>query len=149
MADCQQVVRGGGSKTAHVYFHNEERVGVKQLRLWVEASSADSIIIVSLEGPTSFTRREAEQNYPQVQFFQYRDVCVNITKHQLVPKHEKISKLPFETSDNMAEIPILYTTDKIAQYYNYGQGDLIRVTRTCGVQEPVYFYRIVRAPPAA
>lgn len=144
------IVCGGGEKVIHVFFHNEDRVGVKQLRSWVESSNADNIVVVSYEGPTAFTRKESENNYTQVQFFLFRDLCVNITKHVLVPRHEKVSgnQLPFDLSESMDEIPSLYSNDKVAQFYAFDVGDLIRITRTAGVQEPVYYYRRVRAPPS-
>lgn len=146
MVDTRYIVSGGGRMTIHVFFHNEDRIGVKQLRTWVENSSADKIIIVSLDGPTAFTRKEAEQNFKQVQFFTFRELCVNITRHVLTPKHERIpaEQVPYRLSKERNELPILATTDRVAQYYAYDVGDIIRITRTAGVQEPVYFYRIVR-----
>jgi DNA-directed RNA polymerase subunit H (RpoH/RPB5) len=151
MEENRFVVSGNGPKCVHVFFHNEDRVGVKQLRNWIESSMADAIIVVSLDGPTAFTRKEAEQNYQQVQFFTFKEMCVNITKHAMVPKHEKMdpSKLPFDVSESKNELPILYTTDKIAQYYAYDVGDVVRITRTVGCQEPLFFYRVVTPPPSA
>ena len=131
-------------ETTLVYFHNEERIGVKHLRMWSEQNANCNIIIVSLEGPTAFTKKEAEQSYKNVQFFIFKDVCKNITKHSLVPKHEKVdpSSLPFRCGSD-DEWPKLYTSDPIAQYYNFKPGDLIRITRTLGYPEPVYYYRLV------
>lgn len=151
MTEGRCIIYGNGRRTIQVFFHNEDRVGVKQLRTWVETTPADNVIIISLEGPTAFTRREAEQTYPQVQFFLFRDLCVNITKHVLVPLHEKVmaSELPFELSSARTEVPSLYSTDRVAQYYAFQVGDIIRITRTAGVQEPVFYYRILRAPPAS
>ena len=141
---------GRGPHTC-IYFHNEDRVGVKAMRQWIESSIADAIIVVSLEGPTAFTRKEAEHNCPQVQFFLFRDLCVNITRHSLVPKHERITEkeIPLQLSATMHELPMLWTTDRVAQYYAYRSGDLVRITRTAGTQEPVHYYRIVRPPPAS
>ena len=146
MQEARYIVSGAGARTIQIFFHNEDRVGVKQLRAWVESSSADSIIIVSLEGPTAFTRKEAEHNYPQVQFFTFRELCVNITRHILTPKHERVdpAAVPLDMSEGREEIPILALSDRVSQYYAYAPGDLIRITRTAGVQEPVYYYRIVR-----
>lgn len=146
MVDARYIVCGAGEETIQVFFHNEDRVGVKQLRAWVEGSMADKIIIVSLEGPTAFTRKEAEQSYDKVQFFTFRELCVNIMHHMLVPKHEKVCEadVPYRLSASRAELPILATSDKVAQYFAYEPGDIIRITRTAGVQEPIYFYRIVR-----
>lgn len=139
-----------GTDSVIVYFHNEERIGVKQLRIWSEENIGSKLVIVSLEGPTAFTKKEADQNYPNVQFFTFQNLSVNITKHALVPKHEKIT---YESIKHLyavkstEEWPKLYTTDVISQYYNYKEGDLIRVTRTLGYPEPVYYYRLVCSPP--
>lgn len=151
MTEMRCIICGSGRRTIQVFFHNEDRVGVKQLRNWVETTTADGVIIVSLEGATAFTRREAEQNYPQVQFFLFRELCVNITKHVLVPVHKKVAPtdLPFDLSKNRDEVPSLYSSDRVAQYYAFQTGDIIRITRTAGVQEPVYYYRILRPPPAS
>jgi len=139
-------------KHTFVYFHNEERIGVKQLRLWNEIHADCNVIIVSLEGPTAFTKKEADQNYENIQFFLFKDLCVNITKHAIVPKHElldttEVQKINYQISDNGSEWPKLYTTDAISQYYNFKPGNLIRITRTIGTQEPVYYYRLVCTPP--
>ena len=146
MVDTRYIVSGSGTENIQIYFHNEDRVGVKQLRTWVENSMADKIIIVSLEGPTAFTRKEAESSYEKVQFFTFRELCVNIMHHILVPKHERVTEneVPYRLSKSRAELPILSMSDKVAQYYAYEPGDIIRITRTAGVQEPIYFYRIVR-----
>lgn len=129
-----------------VFFHTEERVGVKQLRAWTEKRGRDKMIIVSLDGPTAFTRKESETLFQNVQFFTFQELCVNITRHMLVPRHERISRteVPVDLSESCAELPILATSDKVAQYYAYEPGDIIRITRTAGVQEPVYYFRIVR-----
>lgn len=135
-----------GSERIDVYFHNEERVGVKQLRLWTEGRVQDKTIIVSLDGPTAFTRKEAETMGHQVQFFTFLDLSVNITRHALVPVHEKVTRamVPVSLTASCSELPILASTDKVAQYYAYEPGDIIRITRTVGTQEPVYYYRIVK-----
>ncbi len=148
MTDNTCTICGNGDRTVHVYFHNEDRVGVKQLRNWVENSTADNIIVVSLEGPTAFTKKEAETSYSQVQFFLFGQLCVNITKHTLVPTHTRIKELPMPVSKDMSEIPSLFTTDVISQYFAFEPGDIVRITRTVGSQEPMYYYRIVRRPPA-
>jgi DNA-directed RNA polymerase subunit H (RpoH/RPB5) len=145
------VLIGETSKNSVVlYFHNEDRVGVKQLRSWNDMNEGCDIVIVSLEGPTAFTKKEADQYYPNIQFFTFKELCVNITRHSLVPKHEKIGVDEVEYQVGLAEEwPKLYTNDAIAQYYNYKKGDLIRITRTVGCAEPVFYYRLVCSPPSS
>lgn len=152
MQDAQPVVTGvSAAGDVVVFFHNEERVGVKQLRSWYESMSDKTIIIISLDGPTAFTKREAENMYNNVQFFQFRNLCVNIVRHKLVPKHERMTKeqvqqLPYNVASEN-QWPKLYKTDPVAQYYNFKKGDLIRITRTIGCKEPMFYYRLVCDPP--
>lgn len=161
---CQSIdeIREHMTETSHiifattpdikVYFHNEDRVGVKQIRNWLEHAPNEKIIIISLEGPTTFTKKEVDQSYPGVEFFLFKDMSVNITKHKLVPQHtrlttEEIAELKYTTADVHANFPSLYTTDRIAQYYGYCKGDVIRISRTAGVNELTPYYRLVRHPP--
>lgn len=154
MQENEPIVYGEHATEANVFlfFHNEERIGVKQLRNWNEAHSDSTIIIVSLEGPTAFTKKEAEHNYKNIQFFSFQNLCVNVTKHALVPKHEKLSSKEVDTLNvqvsNDEEWPKLYTNDAIAQYYNYRPGDIIKITRTVGYPEPIYYYRLVCVSPS-
>ena len=80
-----EAILSGANHTSSimVFFHDEERVGVKQLRAWNEKYVDNSIIIVSLEGPTAFTKKEADAHYSNVEFFTFKSLCVNITKHHL------------------------------------------------------------------
>lgn len=152
MQNGQMIFQGIDSNSGaitDVFFHNEERVGVKQMRYWCEESFANVIIIVSLDGPTSFTRKESDNYDRQIQFFAFKELCVNITKHVLVPKHELINeeeraKLPF--LKNTDDLPKLYSNDKVSLYYNYKVGDVIRITRTIAYSEPCIFYRLVTTP---
>lgn len=134
-----------------VQFHNEDRIGVKPIRGWFESDTPVHVIAVSLEGPTAFAKRECELSNQHVEFFTFRDLSVNITKHALVPKHERLSaesvaQLPYDSKKHKT-LPVLYTTDRVAQYYNYQPGDVIRITRTAGTQEPTHFFRLVQHPP--
>lgn len=144
MQQLVPVITSYGAVPSRVLFHNEERVGVRQLRAWSEQFSGETIVIVSAEGPTSFTKREAEHAHPRVQFFAYKDLQMNVTRHVLVPAHAKVdaSEVKF-CHATKGSWPKLYTNDRVAQYYNFQAGDLVRITRTFGVQQPVYYYRLV------
>ena len=104
-------------------------------------------MLVSLHGPTPFTRKECN---PQVEFFTYKQLFINITKHSLVPKHElvtnaerQILKDNYALSDSFNELPKILCTDPICQYYAFSPGDIVRITRTIGTTEPLFFYRYV------
>lgn len=148
----QKAIASGISQEGHVLhvcFHNEDRVGVKHLRYWLENSVAEKLIIISLDGPTAFTKKEAETSEIDVTFFFFKEVCVNITRHNLIPPHEKVNEvdIPFELSEDKSELPHLWTNDRVVQYYAFKPGDIIRIRRTIGSQEPTYYYRLVCNPP--
>jgi len=138
MEEVTQILKGRGAKQIDVFFYNEERVGVKFLRNLLEESSIDLIIIVSLDGPTTFTKKEAE-NIP-VQFFTFKDLCVNITKHRIVPKHELCTE---QINWSVKELPKIPEFDPIVQYYNFPVGSIIKISRTFGSHEPTIYYRHV------
>ena len=138
MENNTPVLKGRNCKKIDVYFYNEERVGVKILRTLLDESTMDKIIILSLEGPTTFTKKEAE-NLP-VQFFLYKDLFVNITKHEIVPKHELCTdNLPYSNE----ELPKIFVSDPIIQYYDFPIGSVIKISRTLGAHEPSIYYRLI------
>lgn len=125
-----------------VYIHAEDRIGVRCARAIVEeceANGGSHAIVVSIEGPTPFTRRECDGK--RVQFFLARDVCVNIVDHCLVPRHERVDAPPEGVL--VEELPRMETTDRIAQYYDWPAGTIVKITRVFGGHEPIPYYRAV------
>ena len=137
--------RGGGAAgTADydVFLHLEKSVGVKWARQVLEAVIEDRrVVLVSLDGPTPFTRKECAES-ARVAFMLARDLCVCPTHHTLVPRHERVAAPP-DGVDAHA-LPRMLDTDRIAQYYDWGPGTIVRVWRRFGGHEPVpYFRRVV------
>ena len=88
MESMYPVISGSGAKSVAVYFMIEERVSVKNMCSIMEDNPLDTIIFVSSDGPTTFAKKEASNQWGyRVQFFRYQDLCINITHHVLVPKH--------------------------------------------------------------
>ena len=96
-------------------------------------------VVVSVDGPTPFTRKECDGK--PIQFFLARDVCVDIVDHCLVPLHEAVSDPPPGVLPE--ELPRMEQTDKVAQYYDWQPGTIVKITRVFGGSEPIPFYRIV------
>ena len=113
----------------------EEKVGVKFARQILETGKPS--VVVSPEGATPFTKRECEGK--PIQFLFARDVCVNVTKHHLVPKHEVVHDVP---GDNL---PKLLSTDPVVQWYDWPVGTVVRVWRCFGGHEPLPYFRVVVA----
>ena len=135
-----------GTQDIKVYICNDEKVGVKHLRTWCEQNPISTcLLLISLDGPTAFTKKEAESCDHVIQFFSFKDLSINITKHILVPQHTKIDTLPkingFTIDKN--DLPKLSHTDKVSLYYAFKPGDIVEITRCCGSQQPQKYWRIV------
>lgn len=89
-----------------------------------------------------------------IELFESLDLQFNCTKHQLVPKHIRLSHsdalefkkkygIRVESIDKpiiKLQIPILLRTDPIARFYNYQKGDIIKVIR----KNDVIGFRLVK-----
>lgn len=79
----------------------------------------------------------------EFEFFCMDELQYNVTKHHLVPVHEKLSeknKQIFKNRYNV-QIPVIKLTDPVSRFYGYKKGDIIRIYR----HNPNYVtYRIVK-----
>ena len=76
-----------------------------------------------------------------IEFFPEKSFMYNITKHQLVPKHEKLLRNSDEYKSIVKEklnLPHMFESDPICKYYNFKCGDVIKITR-----KDIIIYRIV------
>jgi len=132
--------RGGTTCDIDVYVHAHHKIGVKVVRqLLVSAETHRRIVIVSIDGPTPFTRKECDEKI--VQFLLARDMCHNPTKHALVPRHVVVGVPP--DGIQVWELPRILSSDKVAQYYDWGVGTIVKISRCIGGSEPVDYYRVV------
>lgn len=129
--------RDGGAM--RVYLCTDDRVAVKYARAVLEAQDANDArpIVVSIEGPTPFTRKECDR----IQFFTAAELCVNVTKHCLVPRHERVAEPPSGVARE--QLPRILETDRVVQYFGWGRGDVVRIRRVFGGHEPIVYYRVV------
>lgn len=141
------VALGGDAPRTRVLFHLEERVAIRAIRDLVEsADEFDRTIVVSVEGPTSFARRElaqAEAQQRHFQFFRYAELCVNVSRHALVPRHERVADGTREFAD--AAYPKILQSDAVCRYYDFQPGELLRIERRFGGSDLTHYYRLVVA----
>ena len=76
-----------------MYFYDESKIGVKFAREIKEQCDLKNVrsICISTDGPTPFTKRECDSS---IQFILAKSLCMNVTKHKLVPKHEVVTEVP-------------------------------------------------------
>lgn len=136
-------VRGrGGPTDVNVYVHGEDRVGVKFARAVLEdaeRAGVPSVVVVSPEGATPFTLKECQGRH--IQFWRAKDLCFNVTRHCLVPKHTPIDAPPKGVL--VGELPRMLDTDVVARYYDWSVDTVVRIERTFGGHEPIPYFRVV------
>jgi len=150
LAGEEPVVQGwkaDGSRVV-IYIHSEERIGVKFARSTIEREHGNredekvcELALISCEGPTPFTRKECEGK--GVQFLSAKHMCQNVTRHTLVPRHERIDKCP--EGYRREHLPKLLESDAVVQYYNWSPGTVVRIERHFGGNEPIVYFRLVSA----
>lgn len=134
------ILRGrSGDTNVHLYLHAEDRVGIKFARAVLEHCDERTLnIIVSCEGPTPFTRKECDGK--EVQFMQAKDLCVNKTRHALVPKHA-VGRAP--DGIDVHQLPRIFDTDPIVRYYGWPLGTVVKIDRKFGGHETIPYFRLV------
>ena len=133
------------SKKIRLFFLLEERVPVRVVRqLMEDALDVSKTVIVSMDGPTSFTTKETVSLWSgRVQFLKYKDMYTNVTRHQCVPQH---SLFKGERKYDDAHYPKILITDKVVEYYDFQVGDLVKIVRRFGVPEEREYLRLVCHP---
>lgn len=119
------------------FLHWEDKVGVKHARHILDVCEAKGKrgLILSIEGPTPFTRKEVENS--NLEFFLAKELFVNVTKHHLVPRHTVVE-------DTKDAIPPYPSSDPIVRYYGWKPGTVVRIDRMfCGSEPIPYFRRVV------
>lgn len=138
-----------GREDVLVFFCVEGKVGINPLRALMAAYEEEGaeLCVVSIDGPTSFTRRDVGE---QVQFMTYRQLFNDISKHSMVPPHALV---PAERARELAGLfcvasdahwPKLLAKDPVAQFHGFRRGDLVEIRRTgVGTNGGALYYRIV------
>lgn len=143
------VASAGSREDKAVIFHMDFRVGVKALRAMAESNSVDSSsrIVVSIDGPTSFSRRDTSAS--GIEFISFKQIFNNIAVHRLVPPHRRIA-CPDEHKAIASRFCIVSPTqwprfqqsDPMCVFGDFRTGDLIEIRRSCTSGEAIY-YRLV------
>ncbi len=140
-----------------IFWTDVEKIGVKQIKSYIDFMDENEVnhsIIIMKHSITTFALRTLEDfnaNFPDkfIEYFEYSELLINITKHILVPFHTVLT--PDEKSEIIkkyqlkkeAQLPKLYRTDPIARYYGLRKGDVVKVTRPSSTSTTYITYRIV------
>jgi len=109
-------------------------------------------LFVCREKPTVNNVKMLKEAFANLDFqiFTFKELQMNVTKHELVPKHELLS---FDQEDEIQQIlqhyniksrnffPLILRNDPVARYFNAKPGNLMRITRPSPTSGTYIFYR--------
>lgn len=121
-------------------------VGCVKERLNVVNTLGLTHCIVVVESVTPVAKQLMSSGDIVFEAFSLVELQYNITKHELVPNHEKLGaieeaafKKKYGTSLNA-----IMRTDPVARFYNFQRGDIIRITHNFPGSPKAITYRIVK-----
>jgi DNA-directed RNA polymerase I, II, and III subunit RPABC1 len=125
-----------------ICFSDEAKVNINTVKNQISKMSEYSIthsILVYKDVITSSALKAIEcLENTRIELFSVKELQYNITKHRLVPKHEKYTR--DDMKKHADSLPVLLKTDVVCRYYDFNRGDIIEITRTNGFK----VYRIVK-----
>lgn len=111
-------------------------------------------IIILQEYPPSITLQAVQQkdillqeNKGFIQFFLTKELMYNPMKHELVPKHKKMTEEEIKQFMDAMEIksknqlPFIQKQDIISRWLGLYPGDVVRITRYTETSGKYYYYR--------
>jgi len=111
----------------------------------------DLILILKSKPNNSILKLQKDKQYFNIQIYWCKQLQFNVTKHELVPLHKRLSEdegksiLTRYSLTTKNQLPVLLKDDIISKYYNFKSGDVIEITQTKTSQNSEYrFYRCVR-----
>eukprot|EP01114_Cavostelium_apophysatum_P003109 TRINITY_DN1284_c0_g1_i1.p1 TRINITY_DN1284_c0_g1~~TRINITY_DN1284_c0_g1_i1.p1 ORF type:complete len:209 (-),score=45.20 TRINITY_DN1284_c0_g1_i1:14-640(-) len=137
-----------------IFFPSDAKVGLKPIKNYVEKMKEQQVfrsILVIQNQLTSFAKT-ALQEMPSVKYrmeqFLESELLVNITEHNLVPKHIRLTIQ--EKKDLLArykmkesQLPRIQFNDPVARYYGLEKGDVVKIIRSSETAGKYVTYRLV------
>jgi len=105
-----------------------------------------SVIVFVLPFTLTASITNLLSKYPHIQTFYSKKLTINITKHEFVPQHIKISDDEKEIlikKYTLKCFPIIKLNDPVVKYYNFQKGDILRIMRNNLNSGSSEYYRLV------
>jgi DNA-directed RNA polymerase I, II, and III subunit RPABC1 len=110
---------------------------IRPFFLFIDTNQIRHVFIVHSDEMTVSARKILSNINARIELFSVVDLQYNPTKHDLVPRHTRVSR---EGVKEIDKFPTLRIHDPIARYYGYSSGDLIRIER----KNRTIYFRVVR-----
>ncbi|KAJ3432030.1 hypothetical protein M0813_00198 [Anaeramoeba flamelloides] len=136
-----------------VFFPEDEKVSVEMIRSYVEKMKGESVaraILILQRSLSHYSKKFITKLAPEIiieTFFEF-ELLVNITEHQLVPKHEVLSEeeskvLLKRYRVKPTQLPRIKVTDPVARYLGLRRGQIVKITRPSETAGRYVCYRFV------
>lgn len=124
------------SCNTRIIYNMNSKFKLADIRKLLEDDVPDVFIVVTRDKPTHPGRKGVDELGKDVQFFDVRELQVNVSRHQLVPLHEPIRdeaeieeivrRYRLKTRFHM---PLILSGDPMARYLALKHGQVVRITR--------------------
>ena len=133
------------SNTILCFINEDDKLniqGIKDRISIMNKEGSTKCIIVYRSSVTSSAKKSLETLEYDFELFGLHELQLNITRHRLVPRHERVLLSEKEELDRnyKGKIPTILHTDPVSRYYSFERGEYIRITRKDGTM----IYRIVK-----
>ncbi|SHO77330.1 Similar to S.cerevisiae protein RPB5 (RNA polymerase subunit ABC27) [Malassezia sympodialis ATCC 42132] len=135
-----------------IFYSTERNVGVKTMRQFINILEEKNItrgIIIWSDKMTSAAKKviDAMRTQLVLEDFEEAFLLVNITHHQLVPKHEVLTREEKEALLNRyrlkdSQLPRIQQSDPVARYFGLTRGQVVKITRPSETSGRYCSYRI-------
>jgi len=139
--------------TIYVEFSGDQSVGIKQMRTFAQHLSANNfhtgIFITNVNiTPAALKIIPAVASETRIEPFLEQDLLVNITHHELVPKHvllskEERTKLLQRYRLKDTQLPRIQLGDPVSRYLGLRRGQVVKIIRKSETAGRYASYRLV------
>ena len=150
---CPSADNPEASRRTYFEYISEQKLNARTIDKFVEMMRSipkiDSGILIIAGKLTQLAKQRIDEINPiiRVEIFTEGELVVNITKHELVPKHILLS--PQEKSEllkryniKQSQLPKIFVTDPVAKYHGLTRGDVVKIIRVSETAGKYITYRI-------
>jgi DNA-directed RNA polymerase subunit H (RpoH/RPB5) len=130
----------------YIIFTNDIKININYIKDITHMMTEQDIkhVIIVYNGNITINNHNLKEikSIYNIEFFPEKLFMFNITRHELVPKHEKLLNTDPDYKAIVKEkchLPYIFEHDPICKYYNFKNGDILKITRN----NDIVVYRLV------